>query len=355
MLADMVDHIIGVDTHKDSHTIAVVSPAGAVIASRRVPATPVGYLSGYRFAVQHAPSRRVWAIEGTGSYGAGLTAYLLQQGQWVVEIDRPARPARRNGAKTDALDAVRAAREALGRDHLAQPRRRGDREAIRVLLTTRHSAMRARTCAINHLKALVVNAPQPLREQLRTLATDQLLARCAGLRRHPTQPIEHRATITALRCTAQRALALHAEADDLQAELDTLVRRSATRLLAEPGVGVICAAQLLAAWSHPGRLRWEAAFAMLGGAAPIEASSGKVVRHRLNRSGDRQLNRALHTIVLARMTHHAPTRAYVARRTTEGKTPREIKRCLKRYLARRLFKLLESSPDHVQREKIATT
>ena len=141
MLADKVDHIIGVDTHKDSHTIALVSPAGAATAHRTVPANPIGYLCGYRFAVEQAPGRRVWAIEGTGSYGAGLTAYLLEQGEWVVEIDRPARPARRNGAKTDDLDAVRAAREALGRDHLAQPRRRGDREAIRVLLTTRHSAM----------------------------------------------------------------------------------------------------------------------------------------------------------------------------------------------------------------------
>jgi transposase len=229
MLADKVDHIIGVDTHKDSHTIAVVSPAGAVIAHQRVPATTLGYLSGYRYAVERAPRRRVWAIEGTGSYGAGLTTYLLEQGQWVVEIDRPARPARRNGAKTDDLDAVRAAREALGRDHLAQPRRRGDREAIRVLLTTRHSAMGARTSAINHLKALVVNAPERLREQLRALTTDQLPARCARLRGHPTQPIEQRATITGLRRTAQRALALQAEADDLQAELDTLVRRSAAR------------------------------------------------------------------------------------------------------------------------------
>jgi transposase len=197
-----------------------------------------------------------------------------------------------------------------------------------VLLTTRHSAMGARTRAINHLKALVVNAPERLREQLRALATDHLLARCARLRSHPTQPIEHRATIIGLRRTAQRVLALQAEADDLQAELDGLVDRLAPGLPAEPGVGVICAAQLLTAWSHPGRLRSEAAFAMLGGAAPNEASSGKVVRHRLNRSGDRQLNRALHTIVLSRMTHHAQTRAYVARRTAEGKTPREIKRCL---------------------------
>jgi transposase len=242
----------------------------------------------------------------------------------VVEVDRPARPARRNGAKTDDLDAVRAAREALGREHLAQPRQRGDREAIGVLVTTRQSAMQARRCAINHLKALVVNAPERLRQQLRALATDQLLARCARLRSHPTQPIEYRATIAALRRTAQRSLALVAEADNLHAELDTLIRS-------------------------------EAAFAMLGGAAPIEASSGKVVRHRLNRSGDRQLNRALHTIVLSRMAYHAETGAYVARRIAEGKTAREIQRCLKRYLARRLFKLLEAPPAHAQKEKIATT
>ena len=137
--------------------------------------------------------------------------------------------------------------------------------------------------------------PQRLREQLRALPTDQLLARCARLRSHPTQPIEHRATIVGLRRTAQRALALQAEVDELHDELDTLVGRLAPRLFTEPGVGVICAAQLLTAWSHAGRLRSEAAFAMLGGAAPVEASSGKVVRHRLNRSGDRQLNRALHT------------------------------------------------------------
>lgn len=254
MPADRVDYIIGVDTPTATHTAAVVTPTGAALAHRTVPADADGYLHVYRFAVEQAPGRRVWAIEGTGSYGAGLTTHLLEQGEWVVEVDRPARPARRNGTKTDDLDAVRAAREALGREHLAQPRQRGDREAIRVLVTTRQSAMQARTCAINHLKALVVNAPERLRQQLRALATDQLLARCARLRSHPTQPIEYRATIAALRRTAQRSLALAAEADDLHAELDTLIRRRAPWLLAEPGIGVICAAQLLNAWSHAGRL-----------------------------------------------------------------------------------------------------
>jgi hypothetical protein len=140
MLADRVDYIIGVDTHTATHTAAVVTPTGAALAHRTVPAHADGYLHIYRFAVEQAPGRRVWAIEGTGSYGAGLTTHLLEQGEWVVEVDRPARPARRNGAKTDDLDAVRAAREALGREHLAQPRQRGDREAIGVLVTTRQSA-----------------------------------------------------------------------------------------------------------------------------------------------------------------------------------------------------------------------
>jgi transposase len=212
----------------------------------------------------------------------------------VTEIDRPARPARRNGANSDDLDAARAAREALGREHLAQPRRRGDREAVRVLLATRQGAVQSRTPAICHLKALVVNASESLRHQLRKLDTDQLLARCARLGTGPSQSVEHRATITGLRCTARRALVLEAEANDLESELEKLMVRLVPQLLAEPGVGVISAAQIVNAWSHAGRLRSEAAFAALGGAAPIEASSGKVVRHRLNRGGDRQLNRALH-------------------------------------------------------------
>ena len=163
MLADHIDHVIGVDTHTDSYSAAVVNPTGSVVANRTVPADAFGYKCIHRFALEHAPGRRLWAIEGTGSYGSGLTTSLLEQGEWVTEIDRPARPARPNGAKSDALDAARAAREALGREHLAQPRRRGDREAVRVLLATRHGAVQSRTRAICHLKAFVVNAPEALR------------------------------------------------------------------------------------------------------------------------------------------------------------------------------------------------
>jgi transposase len=345
MLGDQVDMVLGVDTHQKAHAAAVVTPTGGVLAHLTVPADAVGYRRLLAFARQQAASRRLWAIEGTGSFGAGLTTFLLEHGEWVVEIDRPARPARRNGAKSDELDAVRAAREALAREHLAQPRRRGEREAIRVLVATRESAVRARTKAICHLKALVVNAPENLRHALRKLSTDELLDRCARLRTYTYHSTEYRFTVIALRLTARRALALEAEAADLESQLEVLVQQVAPQLLAEPGVGAISAAQVLCAWSHPGRIRSEAAFASLAGVAPIPASSGQIQRHRLNRGGDRQLNRALHTIVLSRLRHHAETKAYLERRAAEGKTLREIKRCLKRHLARRLFKLLEACTD----------
>lgn len=168
MLADEVDYVIGVDTHRDTNTAAVVDAAtGAALADLQCTTDALGYKRLLAFANRHSNARRVWAIEGTGSYGSGLTTFLLERGEWVVEFDRPARPARRNGAKSDDLDAVRAAREALSRDHLAAPRARGDREALRVLLTARQGAIIARTKAIGQLKALIVNAPEGLREQLR--------------------------------------------------------------------------------------------------------------------------------------------------------------------------------------------
>jgi len=336
MLADRVDAVIGVDTHKHSHTAAAVTPTGGLVDHLTVPTDAAGAKRMLAFAHRHAPGRRVWAIEGTGSYGAGLTTYLLEQGEWVVEIDRPRRPARKNGAKSDALDAIRAAREALGREHLTQPRRRGSREALRVLLATRRGAIGARTRSVTALHALVVNAPEGIRDQLRGLGTDELLVRCARLRTGPDRSTEHRATITALRSTARRVLACEAEAAELESALGAIVKTERPDLLAEAGVGVITAAAILNAWSHAGRIHSEAAFAMLAGVAPIEASSGQTVRHRL-----RQLNRALHIIVLTRLAHHTETQAYAKRRTAEGKTPREIKRCLKRHVARRVFRLLE--------------
>jgi transposase len=343
MLTGAVDFVIGVDTHRDSHTAAIVKAStGGVVEHLTVPTDAFGYRRLEAFADQHAAGTRVWAIEGTGSYGAGLTSSLLEHGESVVEIDRPARPARRDGAKSDDLDAVRAAREALSREHLAAPRARGDREALRVLMAARQGAVVARTKAIGQLKALIVNAPQALRDQLRRGTTDQQLQRCARLRTLPNHSIEHRATIRALRGTARRALALEAEAAEYETELEQLVVVICPVLLDQPGIGTITAAQFLISWSHVGRIRSQAAFASLGGAAPIPASSGQKVRHRLNRSGDRQLNRALHTVALSRLRIHAPTKAYAARRTNEGKTPREIKRCLKRAIAREVYRLMNA-------------
>lgn len=201
-----------------------------------------------------------------------------------------------------------------------------------MLVRSRHGAVQAKSRAVCHLKSLVVTAATPLRHQLHPLDTNALIVRCARLRTTAQQGIEHRGTV----------MALETEANDLESQIELWVREMAPELLDEPGVGPLTAAEILIAWSHSGRLRSETAFAMLAGVAPIPASSGQVVRYRLNRHGDRALNCALHTIVLNRSTYHEETRQYVTRRVTEGKSDREIRRCLKRYLARRLFKLLES-------------
>jgi transposase len=341
MLAESVDGVIGVDTHRDTLTAAAVTSLGGVLARTTTGADAAGYQRLLEFACVEVPGRRCWAVEGTGSFGAGLAEFLQQHGEQVVEVGRPKRPASRSGAKSDALDAVRAAREALGQDHLATPRRRGEREALRVLLTTRRCATRARVAATGQLKALVVGAPEELRAELRGRSTANQVQHCASLRTRPVRSLEHQATVRALRATAQRIQLLQAEADQLQAELAVLVDAVAPWLLEVPGVGPLSAAQVLVSWSHAGRFRSEAAFAALAGTNPIPASSGQVTRHRLNRGGDRQLNRALHTILLVRLRTDPDTRAYLARRTAEGKSRRDAKRCLRRLIARQLFRLLE--------------
>jgi transposase len=343
MLEGQVEFVIGVDTHRDSHTAVVCDLTGAVMVDATVASTTAGHRQLLGVAQRQAPGRRVWAVEGTGSFGAGLTSLLVASGERVVEVDRPKRPARRNGAKSDVLDATRAAREVLAREQLAQPRARGDREAMRVLLATRRCTVDARTKAINQLKALIVSAPAGLRERLRGRCTAVQVRCCARLRVHAAHSSEHRVTVQAMRATARRILFLEAEAAQHQAELDRLVANVAPFLLNELGVGALTAAQLLVSWSHPGRVRSEAAFAMLAGVAPLEASSGRVTRHRLNRAGDRQLNRALHVVALTRLRQDPDTRLYVARRRGEGKSDKEIRRCLKRILARKLFRLMQQA------------
>ena len=261
-----------------------------------------------------------------------------------MELDRPKRAARRQGAKSDPLDAIRAAREVLGRDQLAQPRATGPRAALSVRLAAPRSAVQAAGDAQRQLHALVVAAPEVLRERLRIRSTRQLVAACARLRVHTDWDVETATTAATLPSLARRIRELTSQAADHRQAILTLVRAWRPDLLARAGVGPIVAATVLCAWSHPGRCRSDAAFAMLGGAAPIPASSGQTVRVRLNRSGDRQLNQALYTVVLTRLRTDPATRAYATRRRAQGKTNREIKRCLIRYVARQLYRLLETQP-----------
>jgi transposase len=245
--------------------------------------------------------------------------------------------------KDDLLDAVRIARAALASERLALPRSGERREALRLLLIARRSAVDVRREALGQLRGVIVTAPDALREELRGLPVQRLIVRCSRLRRSSSAPPDELATRLVLRSLARRIDAATSEAAELEHELLGHVRALAPALLDEPGVGPIVAAQLIVAWSHPGRLRSEAAFARLAGVAPVPASSGKTTRHRLSRGGDRQLNRALHTIVLHRRQHDTATKDYIARRIAEGKTRRDATRLLKRYLARHLYRLLQQT------------
>ena len=343
MLADEVDYVVGVDTHRDEHVLAVVAAAtGAVLARRAVRANGGGYSAALRFAEEAADGARGWAVEGAGHYGAGLARYLASRGETVLEVGRSARGERRLCGKDDQLDAVRAGRAALGSEPLPRPRSGERREALRLLLLARRGAVDVRREALVQLRSVIVTAPDRLREELRGLAVGRLLERCGRLRRSGSGGADELATRLVLRSLAARVEAATAEAAELEREILVHVQALAPQLLEEPGVGPIVAAQLIVAWSHRGRVRSEAAFARLAGVAPVPASSGQTSRQRLSRGGDRQLNRALHTIVLHRRQHDPATRDYIARRTVEGKSRREATRLLKRYLARHLYRLLQN-------------
>lgn len=261
----------------------------------------------------------------------------------MLEVSRTPRTERRLAGKDDSLDAVRIARAALASDKLALPRAGERREALRLLLIARRSAVGVRREALTQLRAVIVTAPESLRDELRRLPSGRLLDRCSRLRR-TTVRADELAVRLVLRSLARRVQAATLEASELEQEILSHVRALAPALLDEPGVGPIVAAQLIISWSHPGRLRSEACFARLAGVAPVPASSGRTQRHRLSRGGDRQLNRALHTIVLHRRHHDAATKDYIAKRLAEGKSTRDATRSLKRYLARHLYRLLEQQP-----------
>ena len=267
---------------------------------------------------------------------------LSEHGEAELEISRTPRSERRLAGKDDRLDAVRTARAALASDTLALPRSGERREALRLLLIARRSAVDVRREALVQLRAVIVTAPELLRQELCRLPEGKLLDRCSRFRRSSSAGADELATRLVLRSLARRIHAATSEANELEREILTHVRLLAPALLDEPGVGPIVAAQLIVAWSHRGRLRSEACFARLAGVAPVPASSGQTQRHRLSRGGDRQLNRALHTIVLHRRQHDPATRNYIARRIAEGKSRRDATRLLKRYLARHLYRLLQN-------------
>lgn len=330
--------VIGVDTHKQTHSAALLSELGVVESGLEVAASAAGYRQLLAWARSNSASR-IWVVEGTGSYGAGLTTYLSEQNEVVYEGDHPKRSWRGPAGKSDQLDAIWVAKEALAHRRPSLPRARGERELLRVLLTARNGAVEAEKQGLNQLYALVVSAPEPLRQRLGNLRAAALVQACLRLRSSADQ--ESAVTAATLRSVARRVSALATEAAGYERQIGKLVSALAPQLLALKGVGPLSAAQFLVSWSHAGRLRDHNAFAKLAGVAPLPASSGRIQRHRLNRLGDRQLNRALHLVAITRSRCDLQTQAYIARRTSEGKSVREIRRCLKRYLARRVFKLLE--------------
>ncbi len=356
-LSEVVDVVIGVDTHVATHSAAAIDArTGGVLAQITVDADADGYaeLLGFadRVAEEHA-ALRGWAVEGTASHGRGLAMHLRHRDELVVELDRPERARRRNGEKSDPADAIRAAREALSRVRYGTPRGAGPdaeqaqiRQSLATLLAIRRSAVQAAGDARRQLFSAVLTAPEPVRSRLRGTTGTALVAKTAKLRTDAawaTTDLETRTTVRCLRTWAHRIQQLTAEAAAHERELKTLVASWRPDLLEQPGIGPIVAATVLCAWGYPGRVHSEAAFAKIAGTSPIPATSGQInTRHRLNPYGDRRLNCALHTIVLTRQRHDEATRTYTQRRTTQGKNPREIRRCLKRYIVRDLYRILEA-------------
>jgi transposase len=344
MLADELDYVVGVDTHRDQHAFAVVDArTGAVITQTAIAACLDGYEQVVRFAERHAPGVRTWAVEGAGHYGAGLVRCLQRHGETVQAVERTGRAERRLRGKDDRLDAVRAARFALATPQRATPRAGQHQEALRLLLLARRSAVDTRRVALVQLRSVIVTAPDELRDELRQLPLGELLNRCSRFRRSSSRRPDQLATTLVLRTLARRIQAATEEAETLERDILAHVRALVPELLDEPGIGPIVAAQLIVTWSHHNRVNSEACFARLAGVAPLPASSGLTTRHRLNRGGDRQLNRALHTIILHRRQHDAATRDYIARRVSEGKSTRDAVRLLKRYLARHLYRVMQNS------------
>jgi len=337
--------VIGVDTHARTHTLAVlVAATGETIATEQFPATDAGMSRAVAWAARRTDGElaTLWVIEGVATYGAQLASAVQRAGFEVVEAAAMNTRAHRGTGKSDPLDARRIAAAVLSLepDQLRRPRNGdGDRAALRVLITAREHMTTERTAAVNALTALVrvaalgIDARKPL--------TASQIREAARWRTRAEDIATSTARAEAVRL-AKRVADLDEQLTANQAQMIDLIRASrAAVLLDKTGIGPVTAAVVYAAWSHAGRVRSEAAFAALAGVNPIPASSGNTIRHRLNRGGDRRLNRALHMAVITRMTHDPDTRTYVERRRAEGRTTKEIRRCLKRYLARQLYRTIQ--------------
>jgi transposase len=340
-MTSLADQITGgVDTHLDVHVAAALDQLGALLGTASFPATSRGYRQLLRWLRGFGDVVLV-GVEGTGSYGAGLTRHLHGQGVAVVEVDRPNRQNRRRRGKSDTVDAVAAARAAQSGAAQGEAKTRtGNVESMRVLRLVKLSARKSKTMALNQMRSIVATGPEVLRRGMRDLPAAQLVTHAAALR--PGDVLDPlTSTKLALRQLARRIQGLDAEIAEINTLIEPLVTVTAPELLACHGVGPdVAAALLIAAGDNPDRLRSERSFAHLCGVAPLDASSGKQERHRLSRAGDRQANSALWRIVMTRIVYDPRTQIYIDRRMKEGLSKREAMRCLKRYVAREVFELL---------------
>jgi transposase len=332
---------LGVDTHSDAHVGVALDGAGRRLGVRSVPNAEAGYAELLGWAMEFGALVAA-GVEGTGSYGAGLSRFLRARDLRVLEVNRTSRQHRRRHGKHDAGDAEAAARQVLAGETSGEPKGAdGAAESLRALRVARRSAVKARTQAANQLHALVSTAPERLKASLRGLPTKRLAEKASRLRCVADLADPTAATRFALRSVARRHRALSEEIAELEARIERMAREAAPKLVALDGVGPDTAATLLvAAGDNPERLKSEASFAHLCGAAPVPASSGKTVRHRLNSGGNRDANRALHVVALNRLRREPRTQEYLARRTAEGKSKKEAMRCLKRYIARETYRAI---------------
>ena len=346
MVAEVIDAVIGIDTHRDSHEVEIADPTGTPIATMQTSNDSAGFTQLLAAIAEAAPGPRLAvSLEGSRSYGIGLARALTAAGLPVIECEQPTHKQRRGKGKSDPIDAHLAVLAALrlDADRLPTPRADGDREALRILLGARQEITAASTGQTNRLRALLLAGDDTDRRAARSALTEMVLAslvrrklRADASRDQAVRHAEIRRLELALRQARRELKANHDQ-------LLTIVDAIAPGLTDRYGVGPVSAAQAVVSFSHPGRCRSEAAFAALAGTNPIPASSGRIMRHRLNRGGDRALNRAIHTIALTRIRSCPRTRAYIDRRTADGKTPREIRRCLTRYIAHELYRQLTRS------------